>query len=168
MKFVIILCVVLVAVLVYLKFRSSSRPKLQTIGAEASAPLSSRQFVILNDNDEWLYCDTRRLSCEFTCDKSRISIFTLTDKGNIVLYDDVLVYELGIDDDHRLVIDKPVDCRFSLDNRRVILEYTTTKERYILSDTMSFEEYRNASAIGNGATSSHVRVEYVNNPCSFN
>lgn len=122
------------------------------------------QFVILNSNDEWLYYNTSTSNLEFTSNSEHISVFTLTLKGNIICFDNVIVVEFGIDNMH-IVSERSTDCTFSIDgHNRILCRVKDDNESaldLVLTEDLIFCD------CNNGLSNKFVRIEYVSNMNSF-
>lgn len=155
MKFLVVICVTfLLLSLIYIKYYRSVKRTPSNIHVT-----KTNEFVILNSRREWLYYDCSKSKYVFTCDKDKITIFTLTDKGNIICYSDVIVNEMGVDSTSMEISrEKSPDYRFCIENRRIIL-VSPDESRMTLNDDLIFTTYE--------STSNYAEVEYISVTDSF-
>lgn len=166
MKYVIFLCisVVLICILCikYIKIVDKLNRNLTIQNSSEDESNNCRQFVILNSRKEWLYLDSCSGTYMFTCDKEKISIFTLTKKGNVICICDKIVYEMGIDCSNMgLICEKSPNYYFIEEGRKIIAVRISDSSRYVLNEDLSFIEYDGKNE------ETHISIEHVSMTDSF-
>lgn len=143
MRIVILICILIALILVgiFILFKRTT---------QNSIPIKCypNKFVILNSKNEWLYLDRNKY--KFTTNKDMISIFIITEKGNIITQKDEFVYEMGLNDNNEIINDKTIDCKFEIVNKYIKL-YTQDKCFYLTDNLELTDE----------CTNNNVHVEYI-------
>jgi hypothetical protein len=134
-------------------------------------------FVMLNNKNEWLYYNSKLHKFEFLCGDSPISIFSITEKGNFICINDSLVYEIAIDDNRRLIVERMCKPSFRVDDTvgticaniesdtsNINSNNETSPCCLLLTSSLIFVNYKYYNKCNE---KDRIRIEYINKDDAF-
>lgn len=106
------------------------------------------KFIIINSDDEWLILN-ENLEFEFTNSKDG-GVFTITKKGNLIYLIQNLIYEIGLNDQGKMIIHRCPSAKFKITDENELI----CNECLYINEKLEFSINK----------CNKIKIEYIDNP----
>lgn len=143
---IISVLILLLIIYIYIEYKYKKSNNLNECNIKNNNDQS--KFIIINSNDEWLILN-ENLEFEFTNSKDG-GIFTITKKGNLIYLIQNLIYEIGLNDQGKMIIHRCPSAKFEITDTNELI----CNECLYINEKLEFSINK----------CNKIKIEYIDNP----
>lgn len=138
--------ILLIIIYIYIEYKYKKSNNLNECNIKNNDNQS--KFIIINSDDEWLILN-ENLEFEFTNSKDG-GIFTITKKGNLIYLIQNLIYEIGLNDQGKMIIHRCPSAKFEITDANELI----CNECLYINEKLEFSINK----------CNKIKIEYIDNP----